>query len=108
MEKEYSKENMDEHYLTIIDNMVSPLCNVIEQRRHSGYLLTHKQMNLDMMYEATNWTGNPRYAQIANSQAEKSSNTHVRPDGTTFHVVNMDQKTGKGMEFLTAQGESLL
>jgi hypothetical protein len=61
-------------------------------------------MNLDMMYEATNFTGDPNYANIANSQAEKSSNTHVRSDGTTFHVVNMDQKTGEGMEFMTAQG----
>lgn len=62
-------------------------------------------MNLDMMYEATDFTGNPRYAAIANSQAEKSSDTHVRPDGTTFHVVNMDQKTGKALELMTAQGE---
>lgn len=64
-----------------------------------------RKMNLDMMYEVSDYTGNPRYAQIANSQAETSSDTHVRPDGTTFHVVNIDQKTGKGMEFMTAQGE---
>lgn len=63
-------------------------------------------MNLDMMYEATNYTGNQQYATIANHQAEKSSDSHVRPDGTTFHVVNMDQKTGQPMEFMTAQGES--
>lgn len=65
-------------------------------------------MNLDMMYEATNWTGNPKYAEVANSQAEKSSTSHVRPDYTTFHVVNMDQKTGKPIELMTAQGESVV
>jgi hypothetical protein len=97
MDKEYSLDNMDEHYLVIIDNMVSHRVTAVQQ------ILTD-QMNLDMMYEATKYTGDPLYADIANSQAEKSSDTHVRPDGTTYHVVNMDQKTGKGFEFMTAQG----
>jgi hypothetical protein len=58
-----------------------------------------------MLYEATRLTGDERYASIANHQAEKSSDSHVRPDGTTYHVVNMCQKTGKPLEFMTAQGE---
>ena len=61
-------------------------------------------MNLDMLYEATLLTGNPRYAEIATKQAEKSAKTHVRPDYTTYHVVNMDQETGEGRDFMTAQG----
>lgn len=65
-------------------------------------------MNLDMLYDVAEWTGKQRYADIANSQAEKSAFTHVRPDNTTYHVVNMDQKTGKGMDFMTAQGTSPL
>lgn len=65
-------------------------------------------MNLDMMYEATKLTGDQRYAKIANSQAEKSQNTHVRKDFTTYHVVNMDQKTGEGLEYMTHQGELCL
>ena len=64
-------------------------------------------MNLDMLYEATKLTGNPKYANVANHQAEKSMTSHVRPDGTTYHVVNFDQNTGKVLECMTAQGESL-
>ena len=63
-------------------------------------------MNLDMLYEATQLTGDPKYAHAANLQAEKSMTTHVRSDGTTFHVVNMDQNTGKPLEFMTHQGGS--
>ncbi|ORY20478.1 Six-hairpin glycosidase-like protein [Naematelia encephala] len=74
----------DKHYLVIIDNM----------------------MNLDMMYEATKLTGDPKYAKIATHQAEKSSDTHVRKDGTTYHVVNFDPKTGKALDFMTHQGYS--
>jgi hypothetical protein len=53
-------------------------------------------MNLDMLYETSKLTGDDRYTKIANAQAEASSNTHVRPDWTTYHVVNFDQKTHKG------------
>lgn len=62
-------------------------------------------MNLDMLYEATRLTGDKRYAAIANSQAEHSTKTHVRADGTTYHVVDFDPKTGKVQKSLTAQGE---
>lgn len=62
-------------------------------------------MNLDMLYQATEITGNPEYARIASAQAEKSMNTHVRPDGTTYHVVNMDQVTGEPLAMMTHQGE---
>jgi len=61
-------------------------------------------MNLDMLYEATNLSGNSRYADVATQQAQKSAKTHVRPDYTTFHVVNMDQETGEGLDYMTAQG----
>jgi len=63
-------------------------------------------MNLDMLYQATDLTGDPKYALVATRQAEKSMDTHVRPDGTTFHVVNMDQKTGKALEVMTHQGKT--
>ena len=62
-------------------------------------------MNLDMLYEATNYTGNSRYADIATCQAVKCSDAHVRPNGTTYHLVNFDPRTGKGLEYMTAQGE---
>lgn len=67
---------------------------------------TDGQMNLDMMYMATELTGDKRYADVANAQAETSMKTHVRPDGTTYHVVNYDPKTGKVIEQGTHQGRS--
>ena len=63
-------------------------------------------MNIDMLYEASKITGNPKYAEIANAQAEASSTTHVRPDDTTYHVINFDQKTrGATLERRTHQGK---
>ena len=62
-------------------------------------------MNLDILYLATELTGDLRYAHIATRHAESSMNTHVRKDGTTYHVVNMDQKTGEALEWMTHQGQ---
>jgi hypothetical protein len=62
-------------------------------------------MNLDLLYLATELTGNENYSRIANLQAEKSMKTHIRPDDTTFHVVNVDQKTGEVIERMTHQGK---
>jgi hypothetical protein len=63
-------------------------------------------MNLDMLYEATKLTGDKKYAEIASAQAEASSTTHVRPDWTTFHVINIDQRTrGAVLEKCTHQGK---
>lgn len=64
-------------------------------------------MNLDMLYETSKITGDAKYAEIATAQAEASSTTHVRPDDTTYHVINFDQATrGATLERRTHQGES--
>lgn len=75
----YRRDNMNEHMLVIIDNM----------------------MNLDLMYQATELTGDKKYADIASTQAEKMMHAHIRPDGTTYHVVDFRANPPKGM---TQQG----
>ncbi|WOO79141.1 Unsaturated glucuronyl hydrolase [Vanrija pseudolonga] len=74
-------DNMDEHYLVIIDNM----------------------MNLDLLYLASELTGDPHYATIATRQADKSLTAHIRPDGTTYHVVDFNQD-GTVKKSMTHQG----
>jgi unsaturated chondroitin disaccharide hydrolase len=63
-------------------------------------------MNLDLMFLATELTGDQQYRNIAISQAEKSSKTHIRSDYTTNHVVNFDPRTGEKTAAYTHQGES--
>ncbi|WVQ83740.1 hypothetical protein IAT38_005884 [Cryptococcus sp. DSM 104549] len=77
----WREDNLDEHYLVIIDNL----------------------MNLDMLYEATEITGDPKYAHVATQQAEKSLHSHVRPDFTTYHVVDFNQD-GTVKKCMTHQG----
>lgn len=94
-------DNLDEHYLVIIDNLVSPPPSI-----ESDQSVDILQMNLDMLYEATELTGDPKYAHVATHQAEKSLNSHVRPDYTTYHVVDFNQD-GSVKKCMTHQGEQL-
>jgi hypothetical protein len=52
-------------------------------------------MNLDMMYQATELTGDERYAAAATSHARACAGTHIRADDTTYHVVDFDPRTGE-------------
>lgn len=96
----WREDNLDEHYLVIIDNLVSPPAPPIGSAWPADVL----QMNLDMLYEATELTGDPKYAHIATQQAEKSLNSHVRPDYSTYHVVDFNQD-GSVKKCMTHQGE---
>lgn len=63
-------------------------------------------MNLDLMFMASELTGNSQYAAIAEEQAEIMMSSHVRPDYTTYHVVDFNQD-GTIKSHMTHQGESL-
>lgn len=60
-------------------------------------------MNLDLMYLATELTGDAKYATVASTQAETMIRTHIRADGTTYHVVDLG-RDGSAPKGMTAQG----
>lgn len=78
----YRLDNQNEHFLVIVDNL----------------------MNLDFLFDVSDWTGDPKYRDMAISQADKMQTAHVRPDGTTWHVVNFG-RDGQVLERMTHQGE---
>ena len=72
------------HYPVIIDNM----------------------MNLELLFFASKVSGNPKYRNIAISHAKNAMRDHVRPDYSSYHVVNYDPETGKVLNRQTCQGFS--
>jgi len=70
------------HYPVIIDNM----------------------MNLELLFWATKATGDSTYYKIAVTHAQTTMKNHIRPDYSTYHVVNYDEKTGKILSRETNQG----
>lgn len=61
-------------------------------------------MNLELLYFASKVTGNPRYAQIANTHASTTAREQFRTDYSCYHVVNYDPETGKALHKQTCQG----
>ncbi len=51
-------------------------------------VIIDNMMNLDLLFEATRLTGDPKYQAVALRHADKTMPNHFRPDYTSWHVVS--------------------
>lgn len=58
-------------------------------------VIIDNMMNLELLYFASKVTGDPHYAEIANSHAITTAREQFREDYSNYHVVNYDPETGK-------------
>ncbi|MFV8270677.1 glycoside hydrolase family 88 protein [Flavobacterium sp. GT2N3] len=77
-----SWDSPDNSYLVIIDNM----------------------MNLELLFWASEYSGDQRYYDIAVKHANTTLKNHFREDHSSYHVVNYNSKTGDVKQKRTAQG----
>jgi unsaturated chondroitin disaccharide hydrolase len=61
-------------------------------------------INLELLFWASRNGGDPAWYDMAMSHALKTAANHVRPDGSTYHVVNYNPSTGEVKSKSTAQG----
>ncbi|MDA3131454.1 glucuronyl hydrolase [Atlantibacter subterranea] len=71
-----------------------------------GRMIIDCNMNLPLLYWASQQTGDPRYAQAATAHAQQAATYIVRPDASTFHTFYMDVNTGEPRFGNTHQGYS--
>ena len=69
-------------------------------------VIIDNMMNLEMLFSATQLTGDPAFRDIAISHADKTMQNHFRQDFSSCHVVNYDAATGKATGQYTHQGYS--
>lgn len=69
-------------------------------------VIIDNMMNLELLFYASKATGDPSFRNIAISHAEKTMQNHVRPDNSSYHVVNYDPETGAVLSRETHQGFS--
>lgn len=67
-------------------------------------VIVDNMMNLELLFWAAQHGGDPAWADIASSHAARTARDLLRPDGSTFHVVDYDQATGSVVSQGTAQG----
>ena len=67
-------------------------------------VIIDNMMNLDLLFWATEVTGDSTYYDIAVTHANTTMENHFRPDHSTYHVINYNPATGEVQEKKTAQG----
>lgn len=69
-------------------------------------VIIDNMMNLEMLFQATQLTGDSIYHKIAVDHANTTLANHFRDDYSSFHVVDYDPETGDVRMKCTAQGYS--
>lgn len=69
-------------------------------------VIIDNMMNLELLFWATKATGDSSYYKIADSHASRVLSEFIRPDYTTYHVVDFDPITGNVIKKQTFQGAS--
>ncbi|KAH7344841.1 d-4,5 unsaturated-glucuronyl hydrolase-like protein [Rhizoctonia solani] len=67
-------------------------------------VIIDNMMNLELLIVSSKLTGNSTLYNMATSHANKTMVNHLRPDASTYHVVNYNRTTGAVVWQRTAQG----
>ncbi|MBN1926751.1 MAG: BNR-4 repeat-containing protein [Prolixibacteraceae bacterium] len=67
-------------------------------------VIIDNMMNLELLFEASILSGNPKYRNIAVQHAETTMKNHYRNDYSCYHVVDYDSISGNVLDRATCQG----
>ena len=70
----------------------------------AGRMIIDCNLNLPLLYWATDQTGAPHYRAAAERHLTQAARHLVRPDASTFHTFHMDTQTGAPLYGTTHQG----
>ncbi len=89
----------------------NPTVGAIRSWDHHEHLwsfpvIIDNMMNLELLYEATQLTGDSSFYEIATQHAQTTLANHFREDNSSYHVVSYDALTGEVEKKNTHQGYS--
>lgn len=67
-------------------------------------VIIDNMMNLELLFEATQLSGDSTFYKIAVAHADQTLKNHFRDDYSSYHVIDYDPETGKVLHKHTAQG----
>lgn len=67
-------------------------------------VIIDNMMNLELLFKVSEFTGDPKYKEIAIAHANTTLKNHFRADNSSYHVVDYDPETGDVRFRHTAQG----
>ncbi|HOI48129.1 MAG TPA: glycoside hydrolase family 88 protein [Prolixibacteraceae bacterium] len=74
------------------------------QRGWECPVIIDNMMNLELLFEATRFSGDSSFYQMAVTHADNTIKNHFRPDYTTWHVIDYSLADGSVRNKHTAQG----
>ena len=69
-------------------------------------VIVDNMMNLELLFRATQLTGDSTFWKIAVSHANTTMKNHFRPDYSSYHVIDYNPQTGEVRKRNTAQGNA--
>ena len=69
-------------------------------------VIIDNMMNLELLFRASEITGDSTYFKVAVSHADKTIQNHFRPDYSTWHMVDYNPETGEILGKQTVQGHA--
>lgn len=69
-------------------------------------VIVDNMMNLELLFELTKMTGDPKYREVALIHANTTMKNHFRPDNSSWHVIDYGVNNGEVRGKYTAQGYS--
>ncbi len=76
-----------------------------QSRRGWQYpVIIDNMMNLELLFELSNMTGDPKYKEVAVTHANTTLKNHFREDNSCYHVIDYDSISGEVRNRHTAQG----
>lgn len=69
-------------------------------------VIIDNMMNLELLEVASHISGDPAYDKIARTHANTTNRNHFREDGSSVHVIDYDEASGKINQRVTRQGLS--
>lgn len=76
-------------------------------RDRAGWVIIDSMINIQLLYWASDVTGDPRFEMMANNHADTVMHHHVRPDGSVAHIVEFDPSTGAEVTTHGGQGAAV-
>ena len=67
-------------------------------------VIIDNMMNLELLFKATQFSGDSTFHNIAVSHADKTMENHYRDDWSCYHVVDYDKEVGGVRSKQNAQG----
>ncbi|MBE7054494.1 MAG: glycosyl hydrolase family 88 [Ruminococcaceae bacterium] len=66
-----------------------------DKNKNEQAIIIDTMMNLPLLFWSSEQHNDPRYKYVAMDHADTLMSTHVRPDGSVYHVANVDIETGE-------------